>query len=74
MESLEKHGYLPSAESIFDHMTKDFSNFVEEYVQVDDITMIVMKKVSKDAGTKTKLTIAVDESGAAEENKQWDWA
>lgn len=70
-ESLKKHGYMPSAESIFDHITKDFSNFVNEYVQIDDTTMIVMKYVGKDAGTKTKLTITADQS--VEPDKNWSW-
>ncbi len=73
-ESLKKHGYMPSSESIFDNVTKDFSNFVGEYVQVDDTTMIVMKKVTPDASTKTKLTIAAEEAGEAKVSKKWDWA
>ena len=39
--SLKKHGYRPSAEAIFDNLTKDFSNFVGEYffndIQISDI-------------------------------------
>ena len=71
-ESFKKHGYLPSAESIFDHVTQDFANFVGEYVQVDDITMIVSKYVGKDASTTTKLTIAADEAKDGE-SKIWSW-
>ncbi len=69
--SLQKHGYLPSAESIFDHVTKDFSQFVGEYVQVDDITMIVIKYTGKDAGGKMKLAIAADESKVP--SAEWGW-
>ena len=69
--SLQKHGYLPSAESIFDHITKDFSKFVGEYVQVDDITMIVIKYTGKDAGGKMKLAIAADESKVP--SAEWSW-
>ncbi|MBN2096557.1 PP2C family protein-serine/threonine phosphatase [Candidatus Peregrinibacteria bacterium] len=69
--SLKKYGYLPSAESIFDHMTQDFSKFVGEYVQVDDTTMIVIKYTGKDAGGKMKLAIAADESRVP--NAEWGW-
>ena len=69
--SLQKHGYLPSAESIFDHVTKDFSQFVGEYVQADDITMIVIKYTGKDAGGKMKLAIAADESKVP--SAEWSW-
>jgi len=72
VESVKKHGYLPSAESIFDHITKDFANFVGEYVQVDDITMIVIKYVGKEAGTKTKLAIATEQATATP-SKIWSW-
>ena len=71
-ESLQKHGYFPSAEGIFDHVTKDFANFVGEYVQGDDTTMIVIKYTGKEAGAKTKLTIAADET--AKPTKTWDWS
>ena len=71
VESLRKHGYRPSAESIFDNLTKDFSNFVGEYVQTDDITMIVIKYLGKDAATsKIKLSVASEE---AKKSKTWDW-
>ncbi len=71
-ESLKKHGYLPSSESIFDHLTKDFANFVGEYVQVDDTTMIVIKYVGKEKDTKTQLAIAAPETTSTE-TKIWSW-
>ena len=62
------------AENIFDSLTKDFSNFVEEYVQADDITMIALKYLGKDTETKkVKLEIATDESKRESESKNWDW-
>jgi serine phosphatase RsbU (regulator of sigma subunit) len=69
--SLQKHGYLPSSESIFDHITNDFANFVGEYVQIDDTTMIVIKYVGKEKSTKTKLNIAAEE--VARQKKIWNW-
>ncbi len=70
-ESLKKHGYLPSAESIFDHVTQDFSKFVGEYVQIDDTTMIVIKYTGKEAGAKIKLAISADETKAP--TTEWGW-
>ena len=73
-KSLTRHGYKPSAESIFDNLTKDFSNFVGEYVQVDDITMIVIKYLGKDVVTsRIKLEVSTDESQVQKKNKFWDW-
>ena len=75
VESFKKHGYRRSAESIFDNLTKDFSNFVGEYVQVDDITMIVIKYLGKDAATsKVKLEVSVDEAQVERESKLWGWS
>lgn len=72
--SLKKHGYRPNAESIFDGLTKDFSNFVGEYVQNDDITMIVIKYLGKDVPTsKIKLEISKDDAQEDNENKIWSW-
>jgi len=69
--SLEKHGYMPSSESIFEHVTKDFANFVGEYVQIDDTTMIVIKFVGKDKSAKTQLTIAAEQPVG--ESRVWSW-
>ncbi|MBU0727705.1 PP2C family protein-serine/threonine phosphatase [Patescibacteria group bacterium] len=75
LESLKKHGYRPSAESIFDNLTRDFSNFVGEYVQVDDITMIVIKYLGKDAATaKIKLEVSTDEAQVERKSKLWGWS
>ncbi len=71
-KALHKHGFRPSAENIFDSITKDFSNFVGEYIQTDDITMIVIKYLGKDAQTeKVKLHVAIEES--KHKGKNWDW-
>jgi len=70
LSSLQKYGYMPSAEGIFDHITKDFSDFVGEYVQTDDTTMIVIKYVGKEAGTVTKLTIADNNKHLS---NNWGW-
>lgn len=74
-ESFRKNGYKPSGEAIFDGLTKDFSKFVGEYVQIDDITMIVIKYVGPNVATqKAKLSIAKDEAQAGPEKRNWDWS
>ncbi len=73
-DSLKKHGGSSSTEKIFDNITKDFSNFVGEYVQKDDITMIVIKNTGKDDDKHhIKLTINADEERTFQKNKVWDW-
>ncbi len=74
VKSFEKNGYKPSVEAVFDGVTKDFSNFVGEYVQIDDITMIVIRCVGENSTTKKmKLVISQEEGKMNKENKQWDW-
>lgn len=73
VQSLQKNGYFPSAESIFDHVSKDFSTFVQEYVQIDDCTMIVIKLTGKDAGAKMKMAINDERTRTAVASKVWDW-
>jgi len=74
VESLKKSGYRPSAENILDSLTKDFANFVGEYVQIDDITMIVIKYLGKDAATsRVKLTVGTVEQQLEKKSKIWNW-
>ena len=73
-ESVRKNGYKPSSESVFDGVTKEFANFVGEYVQIDDITMIVIRyRGNEAAASKAKLTISKE--GVQQERKStiWDW-
>ncbi|MDH5596959.1 MAG: SpoIIE family protein phosphatase, partial [Candidatus Peregrinibacteria bacterium] len=73
--AIKRNGFKPSAEGMFDGITKEFSNFVGEYVQIDDITMIVIKYMGPDfASQKVKLTVSQDEAQAGLEKKNWDWA
>jgi serine phosphatase RsbU (regulator of sigma subunit) len=73
VQSFQKNGYFPSAESIFDHVTKDFQAFVGEYVQIDDCTMIVIKYAGPQFGAKMKLSIGGDDLRKAAPSKVWDW-
>lgn len=66
---------MNQAEKIFDALTKDFSAFVGEYMQKDDITMIVIRNTGKEDNRKhhIKLTINADEERTFQKNKVWDW-
>ena len=80
-KALKHNGYKPTVEAVFDGLTKDFSDFVGEYVQIDDITMIVIRYMGKDfVGNDVKLTISRDASEALKAwgegfsgNKKWNW-
>lgn len=72
--SLQKHGYHSSSEKIFDLLTKDFSRFVGEYMQTDDITMIVIKNTGQtEKKHHIKLTVNADEERTFQKTKAWDW-
>lgn len=72
--ALKKNGYKPTVEAVFDGITKEFSDFVEEYVQIDDITMIVIKYMGKDfASKKMKLTVSKEDSDETKKSKKWNW-
>jgi serine phosphatase RsbU (regulator of sigma subunit) len=74
-DSIKKSGYRPSSANIFDSITKNFQNFVQEYVQIDDITMIVIKYQGKDAiAKKVQLTLGeAEKTGPKRISKLWDW-
>jgi len=73
-KSLKKHGYRPSAANIFDKLSQEFSSFVGEYIQSDDITMIVINYIGKEAGTKkVQLTIGEEDKTKESTQKNWDW-
>ncbi|MFH0837927.1 MAG: PP2C family protein-serine/threonine phosphatase [Patescibacteria group bacterium] len=73
-KSLKRNGYKPSVEAVFDGITKDFSDFVGEYVQIDDITMIVIKYMGKDfASQKVKLTVSKEEGREFMKSRKWNW-
>jgi phosphoserine phosphatase RsbU/P len=74
VESVRKNGYRPSAENVFDGVTKEFANFVGEYVQIDDITMIVIRYRGNEA-TASKAKLTISKEGVQQERKStiWDW-
>jgi serine phosphatase RsbU (regulator of sigma subunit)/HAMP domain-containing protein len=70
-KALQQNGYRPT-ESLFDNLTKDFSQFVGEYVQADDITMIVIKRVDASAPA-SKIKLTVNTSEPVTQSKMWNW-
>ena len=74
VRSLKRNGIKASAEGIFEGLTKDFSRFVGEYVQNDDITMIVIKYMGHDAASgKIRLTVSKDQTETEVGSKMWSW-
>lgn len=72
--SLERNGRFSTSEKVFDNLTKDFRDFVDEYVQADDITMIVVKNTGpEEEKHHIKLTINADEERTFQKSKVWDW-
>jgi len=45
VETCEKFCYMKTVEDVFKSITQEFSEFVEDQPQLDDITLIVMRKV-----------------------------
>jgi len=73
-KALRRNGYKPTVESVFDGLTKDFSDFVGEYVQIDDITMIVIRYMGKGfASQKVKLTVSKEGEREFKQSKKWNW-
>ncbi|MFH0820916.1 MAG: SpoIIE family protein phosphatase [Candidatus Peregrinibacteria bacterium] len=70
--SLQKNGYRPSSENVLDSITKDFSQFVGEYVQNDDITMIVLKYIGPEAEAR-KVQLVVNTEKPTNQKKEWSW-
>ncbi len=77
IEALQKHGHRSTAEGIFDAISEDFSNFILNTPQEDDITLIIVKKLPKGKKRRNpiKLTIHHPNQKRREqgtENK-WKW-
>lgn len=72
VNTLKRNGYRPSSENIFDNVTKDFANFVGPYIQIDDITMIVIKVLGKDS-TAHKIQLSIGSDEVKTQSKIWDW-
>ena len=74
--SFERHGGLHSSQAIFERITEDFSRFAGNFVQDDDITVLVMKNKNLQ-GQAAPISISVPKSekelAVIESNKQWDW-
>jgi phosphoserine phosphatase RsbU/P len=53
----EKYCYQENIEDIFKSVSKEFSDYVEEQPQLDDITLIVMRKVPQQENIPAKETL-----------------
>ncbi len=73
--ALKKYGYRSNADNIFEKITEDFSNFVGEYIQKDDITLIVIKYTGEAASRETiQLSIAKEFLPSTKTGvNKWGW-
>ena len=78
VESLRRHGFRNTSDSIFTSISEDFSNFVgSNFIQDDDITMITVKYLPvKEAERETKpvkLTFNSHSSDNVAKKQKWSW-
>lgn len=74
IDSFRTNGYKSSAESIFDSISKDFSLFLGTASQVDDITMIIAKRIPDGPSQKTHIKLVVERNpNKIDHEKHWDW-
>lgn len=73
IESLKNHGYRNESEEIFDRITQDFADFVGQYQQKDDITLIVAKRTSELTTKRGKLILNLENDDDENESQKWDW-
>ncbi len=76
--TLQENAYKKSLESIFDKISDEFSDFVgSDYVQEDDITMIVMRELGEDEKQQKKAVKLVLNSGNRDSlmngSRRWTW-
>lgn len=56
-ELLGLYGGIGDAQSIIQNIAKDFSKFVEEHVQEDDVTLIIIKRLEDGAEGKSSVDL-----------------
>ena len=74
VQTLEKHGHRKNSEAIFDAITEEYSDFIEDADQEDDVTMIVLRRMHQDEDISrhnVKLMINADEENS--EIEKWTW-
>lgn len=59
ISACEKYCYQQNIEDIFKSISKDFSEFVEDQPQIDDITLIIMRKVPVTEKSESKEILTV---------------
>jgi serine phosphatase RsbU (regulator of sigma subunit) len=75
-ESLKRHGFRSTSEDIFNRISKDFTEFVgEDFVQEDDITMIVIKQLPEGQEEAKSVKMIINTQGQEEfgNSKKWSW-
>jgi len=75
MKSFKNHAYRPQADTIFNKITTDFSDYVGEYTQIDDITMIIIKYKGKNTPSKETIQLSINQDiqPDTKTQKKWNW-
>ena len=74
VDTLQKNGHRKNSEAIFDAITEEYSDFIEDADQEDDVTMIVLRRMHEQEDQSrhsVKLMINAEEEGDAVE--KWGW-
>ena len=70
------HGHKSTAEGIFDSISEDFSNFILDIPQEDDITLIIVKRLPKGKKRRNPVQLTLNKAkkvhDQGKENK-WKW-
>lgn len=73
VKSLEKSAHnAKNTDRIFEKMTEDFSSFVRDTEQADDITLLLVRRIPEGEIEKKKEAVMTNEV-AFESKKNWSW-
>jgi len=76
IRALRIHGHKSTAEGIFDSISEDFSNFILDIPQEDDITLIIVKRLPKGKKRRNPVQLTLNRAkkihDQGKENK-WKW-
>ena len=72
--SLRRHGHRENSKIIFEKMTADFSKFLGDAEQTDDITMIIFRRSNFQKSKSATFKIHISsEKNAVLSGKKWEW-
>ena len=75
IRALRINGHRSTAEGIFDSISEDFSNFILDTNQEDDITLIIVKKLPKGKQRRNPIRLTLNKAKRYDQGKEnkWKW-